>query len=89
MSGNFDNLNTALQLEASEVQQIVATVTTLEGQVAALTAAAGTGDQAAIDAATTALNTSIQALKDSIASASPAPAPTPDPTPAPAPAAGS
>lgn len=88
MSGNFDNLNTALQLESAEVQQIVATVTTLEGQVAALTAAAGTGDQAQIDAATTALNASIQSLKDSIASASPAPAPAPAPAPD-APAAGS
>jgi hypothetical protein len=75
MSGNFANLNSQITLEQSEVQQIVSVVTTLEQQVAALTAAAGTGDQAQIDAATAALQTSIDSLKASIAGAAPAPAP--------------
>lgn len=72
MSGNFANLNQALTLEATEVQQVVATVTQLEQQVAALTAAAGSGDQAAIDAATAALQTSIDSLKAAVSSAQPA-----------------
>lgn len=71
MSGNFANLNAQITLEQSEVQEIVATVTQLEQQVAALTAAAGTGDQAQIDAATAALQSSIDSLKASIASAAP------------------
>lgn len=70
---DFTNLNAAVTLEASEVQQVVAALSNLEAQVATLTAAAGSGDQAQIDAATTALNNSVDALKTALSAATPTP----------------